>query len=91
MLKTIIASFVTAIVVAGGAGAYISVVTPAQFAALKSRVSVLQGQVTSLEEYKILHQAGVNDINDLITKTDCLAGDVNSLDTTTANGNEYVS
>jgi hypothetical protein len=41
-VKAVIASLVTAIVVAGGAGAYVADVTPAQFAALQARVAKLE-------------------------------------------------
>jgi hypothetical protein len=46
-MKTILASLITALVVAGGAGAYVSVVTPRQFNALKARVSVLESRAAA--------------------------------------------
>lgn len=41
-MKTVIACLLTALVVASGAGAYIEVVTPAQFNALQARVQTLE-------------------------------------------------
>jgi hypothetical protein len=43
-MKTVIACLVTGLVVAGGAGAYTAVVTPQQFAALKSQVAALKSE-----------------------------------------------
>lgn len=41
-MKAVIASLVTAVIVASGAGAYVEVVTPAQFARLNARVTALE-------------------------------------------------
>lgn len=41
-MKTAVACLVTALAVAGGAGAYVQAVTPAQFAALNARVTALE-------------------------------------------------
>ena len=46
-MKTILASLITALMVAGGAGAYVSAVTPAQLNALKARVSVLESRAAA--------------------------------------------
>jgi hypothetical protein len=48
-MKAVIASVVTALVVAGGAGAYSAVVTPRQFAALQSRVTALELKAGTLQ------------------------------------------
>jgi len=41
-MKAVIASLVTAVIVASGAGAYVEVITPAQFGALQARVAALE-------------------------------------------------
>lgn len=41
-MKAVVASLATAAIVAGGAGAYVKVVTPAQFARLNARVTALE-------------------------------------------------